>query len=228
MGHGHVMPNPDGTKMGCGGPSICAKCAREYAAKHNEEWCPAPVACAETELTTLRARVEELEEEAKSSVWRKVIRECQDQLYVASRRADKAEAERDLLAAENAYFVETYRDLHTTAIAIDVAEAMGREPTHEEWHAFKRAVCDVDPEKLADPRTRLMLAASDVGTVALSWAEDVGECVLCELDDDGKHEDECPVDRLRIARAEVEGHELLCNPADTNEGEEPDESYSRG
>lgn len=31
MGHGHVTPNPDGTKARCGGPAICAECSREAA-----------------------------------------------------------------------------------------------------------------------------------------------------------------------------------------------------
>lgn len=30
-GHGHVTPNPDGTKARCGGPAICSKCALEAA-----------------------------------------------------------------------------------------------------------------------------------------------------------------------------------------------------
>jgi len=28
-GHGHVKPNPDGSKARCGGPALCAVCARE-------------------------------------------------------------------------------------------------------------------------------------------------------------------------------------------------------
>lgn len=32
MRHGHVIPNPDGTRARCGGPAICAECARELAA----------------------------------------------------------------------------------------------------------------------------------------------------------------------------------------------------
>jgi hypothetical protein len=28
-GHGHVTPNPDGSKARCGGPSLCPECARE-------------------------------------------------------------------------------------------------------------------------------------------------------------------------------------------------------
>lgn len=31
-GHGHVTPNPDGTKARCGGPAICSTCAMELAA----------------------------------------------------------------------------------------------------------------------------------------------------------------------------------------------------
>lgn len=30
--HGHVIPNADGSKARCGGPSICSQCAREFAA----------------------------------------------------------------------------------------------------------------------------------------------------------------------------------------------------
>lgn len=30
-GHGHVRPRADGAKARCGGPAICAKCARELA-----------------------------------------------------------------------------------------------------------------------------------------------------------------------------------------------------
>lgn len=29
--HGHVVPRPDGAKARCGGPAICAQCAREAA-----------------------------------------------------------------------------------------------------------------------------------------------------------------------------------------------------
>lgn len=31
IGHGHVNPRPDGSKARCGGPAICADCARERA-----------------------------------------------------------------------------------------------------------------------------------------------------------------------------------------------------
>jgi hypothetical protein len=31
MGHGHVTPNPDGSKARCGGPVMCSKCAQELA-----------------------------------------------------------------------------------------------------------------------------------------------------------------------------------------------------
>lgn len=30
-GHGHVTPNPAGSKARCGGPPLCAACARELA-----------------------------------------------------------------------------------------------------------------------------------------------------------------------------------------------------
>lgn len=30
-GHGHVTPNPDGSKARCGGPALCGVCARELA-----------------------------------------------------------------------------------------------------------------------------------------------------------------------------------------------------
>lgn len=28
-GHGHVIPNPDGSKARCGGPNLCPVCAEE-------------------------------------------------------------------------------------------------------------------------------------------------------------------------------------------------------
>jgi len=31
MGHGHVVPNRDGSKARCGGPGICDECSREQA-----------------------------------------------------------------------------------------------------------------------------------------------------------------------------------------------------
>lgn len=52
MRHGHVTPNPDGTRARCGGPGICAECSREasvaYAlpiakAPHSCMWCPVEV-----------------------------------------------------------------------------------------------------------------------------------------------------------------------------------------
>lgn len=33
MNHGHVTPNPDGSKARCGGPGICDECSKELAAK---------------------------------------------------------------------------------------------------------------------------------------------------------------------------------------------------
>lgn len=30
-GHGHVVPNPDGSRARCGGPGICAECSKELA-----------------------------------------------------------------------------------------------------------------------------------------------------------------------------------------------------
>lgn len=33
VGHGHVRPNPDGSKARCGGPAICSVCALELAAQ---------------------------------------------------------------------------------------------------------------------------------------------------------------------------------------------------
>jgi hypothetical protein len=36
-GHGHVTPNPDGTKARCGGPMACSPCAMEWAVKRDKE-----------------------------------------------------------------------------------------------------------------------------------------------------------------------------------------------
>jgi hypothetical protein len=35
--HGHVTPRPDGMKARCGGPAMCAQCAREKAAKDAQD-----------------------------------------------------------------------------------------------------------------------------------------------------------------------------------------------
>lgn len=35
-GHGHVIPNEDGTKARCGGPALCSVCARELSAQFNK------------------------------------------------------------------------------------------------------------------------------------------------------------------------------------------------
>jgi Family of unknown function (DUF6085) len=53
-GHGHVIPNPDGSKARCGGPVLCSVCARELATlqsgrgddRHVEGYCP--FGCGET------------------------------------------------------------------------------------------------------------------------------------------------------------------------------------
>lgn len=36
-GHGHVFPRADGVRARCGGPSICAECARDLARKTGQE-----------------------------------------------------------------------------------------------------------------------------------------------------------------------------------------------
>ena len=33
--HGHVIPNPDGSKARCGGPTVCSACALEFAQHHS-------------------------------------------------------------------------------------------------------------------------------------------------------------------------------------------------
>ena len=35
-GHGHVYPNADGSVARCGGPHICAACARDYIQKYGK------------------------------------------------------------------------------------------------------------------------------------------------------------------------------------------------
>lgn len=37
VGHGHVYPRPDGMRFRCGGPVICAECARDAARKAVED-----------------------------------------------------------------------------------------------------------------------------------------------------------------------------------------------
>jgi hypothetical protein len=45
LGHGHVIPRPDGVKARCGGPAFCQVCQREKAAQ------PAPVPATERVVT---------------------------------------------------------------------------------------------------------------------------------------------------------------------------------
>ena len=33
VGHGHVFPRPDGNRMRCGGPGMCAECSKDQARK---------------------------------------------------------------------------------------------------------------------------------------------------------------------------------------------------
>lgn len=37
MGHGHVVPNANGSKARCGGPSICPECAAELTSIKNSD-----------------------------------------------------------------------------------------------------------------------------------------------------------------------------------------------
>lgn len=41
-GHGHVIPNADGSKARCGGPKICSVCAKELASHPKCEPCGDP------------------------------------------------------------------------------------------------------------------------------------------------------------------------------------------
>lgn len=38
LGHGHVRPNPDGTKAKCGGPALCLQCANELRGVQTGRW----------------------------------------------------------------------------------------------------------------------------------------------------------------------------------------------
>lgn len=37
LGHGHVVPRPDGAKARCGGPGICPECSMEQARLTGEQ-----------------------------------------------------------------------------------------------------------------------------------------------------------------------------------------------
>lgn len=37
-GHGHIVPNKDGSKARCGGPALCSECARELIEEHAAAW----------------------------------------------------------------------------------------------------------------------------------------------------------------------------------------------
>jgi hypothetical protein len=38
MGHGHVTPNPDGSKARCGGPAMCDVCRGEFSMVYQRPW----------------------------------------------------------------------------------------------------------------------------------------------------------------------------------------------
>lgn len=42
-GHGHVTPNPDGSKARCGGPRLCKVCRAEEAALQRERTSAVPI-----------------------------------------------------------------------------------------------------------------------------------------------------------------------------------------
>lgn len=57
-GHGHVIPNPDGSRFRCGGPGICAECSREAAREYVK--LRAELVQARAERDALRATVANL------------------------------------------------------------------------------------------------------------------------------------------------------------------------
>lgn len=63
MGHGHVIPNPDGSKVRCGGRALCSVCALEHARLTLHAAKDAPVDPVALELRTrgLEGRVAALE-----------------------------------------------------------------------------------------------------------------------------------------------------------------------
>lgn len=63
MGHGHVIPNKDGSLARCGGPAICTECARELKSDLYETIDALRLQIEALELTnrTLMRRIESLE-----------------------------------------------------------------------------------------------------------------------------------------------------------------------
>ncbi|MGH3203865.1 MAG: hypothetical protein ACRDP5_17700 [Streptosporangiaceae bacterium] len=53
-GHGHVTPNPDGTKARCGGPGLCSECSQEAALAPLRAQIGTSPLNAESEHTTMR------------------------------------------------------------------------------------------------------------------------------------------------------------------------------
>ena len=40
VGHGHVIPRPDGVRARCGGPGLCRECSRDLARQRAERSVP--------------------------------------------------------------------------------------------------------------------------------------------------------------------------------------------
>lgn len=60
VGHGHVVPRPDGIKARCGGPPFCSVCDREWRALRRETLAhlvPQPTKPAPVATTDVRAAV---------------------------------------------------------------------------------------------------------------------------------------------------------------------------
>jgi uncharacterized small protein (DUF1192 family) len=136
-GHGHVTPNPDGSKVRCGGPAICSVCALEKArlpdelaelraalAKEKERadrWeqygkpnCRDDI---ETERDALRAECERLKAEAES--WKRSWEVAEDVRVAAEDDCERAratlaerEAELALVKTENTRIVADAKQCH--------------------------------------------------------------------------------------------------------------------
>lgn len=62
MGHGHVVPNEDGSKARCGGPGLCDQCSKEFRFVENKTEANKP-----SELEALRTDISKFRERYKIS-----------------------------------------------------------------------------------------------------------------------------------------------------------------
>ncbi len=98
MGHGHVIPNADGSRARCGGPGLCDECGREAAQKEHMDMheggpclCDPPPSLHDL-LSKLEARIAEADRRVHTHLLAGVLHQCHAELIAVARAADPTES----------------------------------------------------------------------------------------------------------------------------------------